>query len=71
MPKIHHREKLVKSAEKLILDALSEVVKLELTEWEYLRVCQTVLGGEISNACKLGIREERHGNIDTPGGFES
>jgi hypothetical protein len=71
MPKIHPREKIVRSAEKLLRDALSEVGKLELTELEYVQLCQDVLGGEILTICRYGIREERHGNRDTPGGFES
>lgn len=70
MPKLHEREKVTRSAKKLLLEALDGVDKLELTEWEYIQVCQEVLGGVIQNMCRHGIRLERHGDADTPGGFE-
>ena len=70
MPKLHERELLVRAAERVLRDALVEVLSNhDLTQMEYIQLCQNVLGGEILNTCKYAIRVERHGNTDTPGGF--
>jgi len=71
MPKLHEREALVRAAERVLRGALIEIAtKHELTQMEYIQLCQNVLGGEILTTCKYAIRMERHGNTDTPGGFE-
>lgn len=70
MPKLHEREALVRAAEKVLQGALSEILSNhELTQMEYIQMCQNVLGREILTTCKYAIRVERHGNPNTPGGF--
>lgn len=69
MPKLHPRELVIRSAEHVLREALIEVGKLDLTQLEYIQLMQNVLGGEILTVCKYGIRFERHGNTDTPGGL--
>jgi len=72
MPKIHPRERLCMKAESRLRMAILKLdEEFELTRLEHLQVLQTVLGDVILNACKYGIRQERHGNTDTPGGWES
>ena len=69
--KIHKRERLVIQAECDLARALTDVwEKYDLTSAEMLRVAASVLGGHVSSHAKYEIREERHGNIDTPGGLE-
>ncbi|KKN07250.1 hypothetical protein LCGC14_1068900 [marine sediment metagenome] len=68
MPKRHEREKLVTSAEIELQKAALEISK-ELTTAEYLRVLANVFGGAINSIAKYEIRQERHGNTETPGGW--
>jgi hypothetical protein len=68
--KLHEREKLVRAAEIDLRQALLELGKKhDLTSFEYIQVVQRVLGGEILSTCKYGIRIERHGDPETPGGL--
>jgi hypothetical protein len=69
MPAIHPREKNVKKAEQLLLDAIAAMNDLELTTVERLKVVNEVLCGEVSGILKCEIRYERHGNTDKPGGW--
>jgi hypothetical protein len=67
---LHEREKLVRDAEHDLRKALLDLDgKYDLTQFEYIQLLQGVLGGEIQTICKYGIRQERHGNTDTPGGL--
>lgn len=71
MPKLHPRELVVKSAEQDLRKALQEVdEKYNLTQFEYIQLLQNVLGGAILTVCKYGIRQERHGDTETPGGLQ-
>lgn len=70
MPKLHPRELIIRGAEVILREALIQVSKLDLTQLEYIQLVQNILGGEILTVCKYGIRFERHGNTDTPGGLE-
>lgn len=72
LPKIHSREREVEKAEMDLRSRLLEWMKEhDLTTYEHLRVVNQVLSGEIAGTLKYAIREERHGNTDTPGGLES
>lgn len=68
---IHPREITVNDAASALRTAVNEILwkKYGLTTAESLRVLADVLGGEIAGIAKLCIREERHGNLDTPGGL--
>jgi len=69
MPRrIHEREKLVTAAEIELRKATMKAAE-DLTQGEYLRVLVNVLAGVISSIAKYAIREERHGDPDTPGGL--
>jgi hypothetical protein len=69
--KIHSRERSVTLAECDLSRALTDVwKKYDLTSAEMLRVVAQVLGGHISSHAKYEIREERHGDINKPGGLE-
>lgn len=66
--KIHPREKLVKEAERVLRDAVGRVYEMELTQWERIRIVNSVLSSSIADEAKFGIRYDRHGDTDTPGG---
>jgi len=69
--RIHPREEIVRGAENGIRLALADIVQEhKLTEAEALRVVNAALSDWIGGVAKFAIREERHGNSDTPGGFE-
>lgn len=42
----------------------------DLTDAEHLSVVAGVFGDSIGNIAKYQIRQERHGDTDTPGGWE-
>ena len=73
MVKIHKREEIVRKAESdlrgKMLDWM-EAWNSELTAGEELRVVGGVLGGHLTTMAKYQIREERHGDGETPGGLE-
>jgi hypothetical protein len=69
MPKQHPREVLVQEAELNLREAILKVTK-DLTEAESLRVVNSVMSSHIGSVAKYAIREERHGNTETPGGWE-
>ena len=70
---MHPRESIVTDVELKLRDAVNEWMRSdevgELTSLEYIRVVNTVVGGLIAGAVKYGIREERHGDTDKPGGL--
>lgn len=70
-PKLHKREQIVRDAEQKLRTALLDIWKEhDLTEGEMLRVVASVFGDHVASHAKYEIRIERHGNIDTPGGWE-
>lgn len=71
MPTLHPREKLIREAERDLRKFLiGWVDKFEgLTAFESIQVLQNTLGDEILSICKYGIRIERHGDTETPGGL--
>lgn len=69
MPKIHHREMLVRDAELKIHIVLSEATK-GLTSAEVVRVVTSATSTFLLSFTKYLIREERHGDTDKPGGLE-
>jgi hypothetical protein len=69
--KIHPREQRVREAQNDVSTYLSLVKREnELTEAEMLRVVNNVCHEWVGGVAKYWIREERHGNSDTPGGLE-
>lgn len=69
--KIHPRELLVRQAENDLRIALLDIkTRHGLTEAEALRMINTATSEWIGGVAKHSIREERHGNTDTPGGLE-
>jgi hypothetical protein len=69
LPKIHPRERLVTEAEQQLRTAIIGLNKIGLTTGEFLQVITNVMSGEISSIAKYAIRNERHGNLDKPGGW--
>lgn len=65
--KIHPREKIVNAAEAAVRLAIASATR-ELTTAETLRVVCSILSSEIGGIAKYSIREERHGDVDKPGG---
>jgi hypothetical protein len=70
--KIHARFFLVQRAEVELGLAISEFMlkqdKAEpLTQVEWLQVLNNVMNKELGHVIKYMIREERHGNQETPG----
>lgn len=69
--KLHPREQVVTDAENEVRTALVEAIKkYELTTGEELRILANLFGSEVGTIAKYIIRQERHGNTDTPGGLE-
>jgi hypothetical protein len=66
--RIHPRETLVRTA-KLMVSSAVLTHTAELTEAERLFVVNAVCSDWIAGVAKIAIREERHGNADTPGGL--
>jgi hypothetical protein len=69
MSRMHEREALVRAAETKLRTALAEATE-GLTEYESLRVVNGCASDYIGGIAKYGIREERHGNVNKPGGLE-
>lgn len=69
--KIHRREIRCRAAESDLRNAIGELSdKHDLTGAEMLRIVNAVLSDYIASIAKYDIRQERHGNTDTPGGLE-
>jgi hypothetical protein len=68
MPKLHPRELLVKEAERKVRDAIYGSTK-DLTVFERISVVTNVLTDHVLASCKYGIRLERHGDPNKPGGL--
>lgn len=67
--KVHPREERVRVARTALAEAISRVVEnCKLTWGEQLSVVNGAASDFISSMAKFAIRDERHGNIDTPGG---
>ncbi len=65
--KLHPREQVVGKAKLKLLECLIDVQKT-LTEGEYLRVVTETLSESVLTVAKYKIREERHGDLNKPGG---
>ena len=71
--KLHEREEIVRKAEADFLAKMLDWMQEwgdQLTDGEELRVVGGLLGGHLTTMAKYQIREERHGDEDTPGGLE-
>jgi hypothetical protein len=72
MPHLHPRELECNKARHDITKAILDAVeKYGLTTAEQLRIVNAVSFEWIGGIAKYAIREERHGNTETPGGLES
>lgn len=60
---------LVREAEVQLRTAVLKILE-GLTEAEGLRVVNAVLSSHVGSVAKYAIREERHGDLDKPGGLE-
>ena len=70
LPKIHPRESIVAEARLELATAINNIrVKYDLTSAEHLQMVNTELSSVVGFMAKFAIREERHGNTDTPGGW--
>jgi hypothetical protein len=70
--KMHPREKLVREARSELQQILLDWAKrYDLTTGEELSIIGSTLVSTVGNVGKYMIREERHGNMDTPGGLSS
>ncbi len=68
--RIHPREERVRKAENELRELLCSITeKHELTEAEKLRVINAIASDWIAGVAKYAIREERHGDANTPGGL--
>lgn len=68
--KVHPREAIVEGARRRIELAVAEVFQqAKLTTAEQIRVITAVMAGELQGIAKYAIRQERHGDSDTPGGL--
>jgi len=68
--KIHPRERITGRASTLLRKAIRDLQQFDLTDAEYTSVLMDVLANEILGHTKYLIREERHGDTETPGGLE-
>lgn len=68
--RMHPRERAVRKARSALQSCLTQWLQHhDLTTYEEIMVISDVMGSAITGAMKLAIREERHGNTDTPGGI--
>jgi hypothetical protein len=72
MPRLHERESIVREASIDLAEALIEWRKQHdgLTDAERMSVLLGELSSSVAGTLKYQIRYERHGNYDTPGGWE-
>jgi len=71
LPKMHSREVIVRTAQRDLDSAFLDIWKKhDLTEGEMIKIVSNFSNSHIAGAAKYMIREERHGNSETPGGFE-
>lgn len=69
--RIHQRESLVRDVKNKLSQAFLDTFKgAELTNAEELKIVNEVSSDWIGSILKYQIREERHGDTDTPGGLE-
>ena len=67
--RVHKREKIVTQARIDLMEAVIQWAgKHELTDCEFVSVINSVLSDQLGSWAKYKIREERHGNTNTPGG---
>ncbi len=70
LPRIHEREAATKAAERALSQAIDDTIKAHgLTGGEALRVVNAAFAGWLGDLARTWVRQERHGNTDTPGGF--
>ncbi len=65
--KLHPRRNLVIEAKANADSALYDILS-ELTPWEEVQVRTSLFADFMHSKAKYGIREERHGDLDKPGG---
>lgn len=69
--RLHQRETLVREVKNKLSKAFLDTFKdAELTNAEELKIVVEVSSDWIGSILKYQIRDERHGNSDTPGGLE-
>lgn len=69
--KLHQRETLVREVKNKLSRAFLDTFRdVELTNAEELKIVNEVSSDWIGSILKYQIRDERHGNTDTPGGLE-
>ncbi len=64
--KEHERAIIVREAERALRNAVGETTR-GLTDSEIASVLVRVMADEVAGIMKYRIRQERHGNTDTPG----
>lgn len=70
--KLHPREQIVRDAKIDLGRVITEwLERHDLTSSEEIMVVCSEMFGMITGTMKYAIREERHGNVETPGGIES
>lgn len=70
--RMHPRERVVRKARSALQSHLTQWLKHhDLTTYEEIMVISDVMGSTITGAMKYAIREERHGDQNTPGGIAS
>lgn len=70
LPRIHPRERIVTEARLELMNAINDIrKKYELTTGEHMQVVNSELSSVFGSIAKYSIREERHGNSETPGGW--
>lgn len=66
----HPRERAVRKARSALQSHLTQWLRHhELTTYEEILIITSVMGEAITGAMKYGIRIERHGDPNTPGGL--
>ena len=69
--RLHQRETLVREVKNRLSQAFLDTFRgVKLTNAEELKIVNEVSSDWIGSILKYQIRDERHGNTDTPGGLE-
>lgn len=69
---MHPRQKIMHDAQRDLQKQVYEwLQRHDLTTIEELHIINYVLSNTIGGTLKYALREERHGDTDTPGGIEA
>jgi hypothetical protein len=68
LPQIHPREENVQLAKTKLLETISEIRKMDLTNAEFYKIITITLSDEWGALCKYWIRSERHPEDPNPPG---